>query len=452
MRSCTSMLGIPLVFFLAQEGLAAASSAGAATAAPESYGLDRCIRTALDNNPSLSAAKWDVRAARERWQQARGERLPAISLTAGITHWNDNQRLVPPSGPMVPGVYGADILDAGIAVSWPLYTGGRIPSTIAAARYGWDVARYQLIRSRRVLVFSVSRTFYGILGQRAVIQSFEASRKAIAEHRKRIQDFLDVQKAARVDLLRTEVRLANLDQALVVENNRLAIYHRQLENLLGLSGGVAGMVVRGRLTKPAESPSPSAEKSLATALAQRADYLAALAEIDARERQAAAARALGRPAAYLSASYGGRWAPNADVEQSGADDAEDVGWIGVRMTWPVFEGGRIMSKTREEEARLSAARDRLNQIELNIRLEVRTAVLDIGSTIERVKATEKAIQQAEESLRIERQKYEMGKGSITDVLDAQSAFLDARKNYYRALADYHTARAEWDLAVGRDVP
>jgi len=43
--------------------------------------------------------------------------------------------------------------------------------------------------------------------------------------------------------------------------------------------------------------------------------------------------------------------------------------------------------------------------------------------------------QAEESPRIEREKYDLGKGSITDVLDAQSALLDSQTNYYRALAD-----------------
>ena len=57
-------------------------------------------------------------------------------------------------------------------------------------------------------------------------------------------------------------------------------------------------------------------------------------------------------------------------------------------------------------------------------------------------------EQAEESLRIEREKYDLGKKSITNVLDAQSALLDSQTNYYRALADYNTALAQFRLAVG----
>ena len=63
---------------------------------------------------------------------------------------------------------------------------------------------------------------------------------------------------------------------------------------------------------------------------------------------------------------------------------------------------------------------------------------------------QKSIEQAEESLRIEREKYELGKGSITDVLDAQAALLEAQTVYYNALADYNSSVAQWRLAIGED--
>lgn len=61
---------------------------------------------------------------------------------------------------------------------------------------------------------------------------------------------------------------------------------------------------------------------------------------------------------------------------------------------------------------------------------------------------QKSIEQAQESLRIEREKYELGKGSITDVLDAQAALLEAQMVYYHALVDYSSAVAQWRLAIG----
>lgn len=103
---------------------------------------------------------------------------------------------------------------------------------------------------------------------------------------------------------------------------------------------------------------------------------------------------------------------------------------------------------QEERARLAAAQQRLRQLELQIHLEVASALSDLASAAERVHATETSIAQARESLRIERQKYELGRGSIMDVLDAQSVLLQAETNQYRALAEHALARARLQWAEG----
>jgi outer membrane protein TolC len=72
--------------------------------------------------------------------------------------------------------------------------------------------------------------------------------------------------------------------------------------------------------------------------------------------------------------------------------------------------------------------------------------LHFGSSTERVETLRKSVEQAKESLRIERQKYELGKGAIVDVLDAQCALLDA-PSYYGTLADVHVARAQIVLTM-----
>jgi outer membrane protein TolC len=118
---------------------------------------------------------------------------------------------------------------------------------------------------------------------------------------------------------------------------------------------------------------------------------------------------------------------------------------------PLFDGGLITAKVKEEFSALAAAQERLRKLNLQVRQEVETAVLDVRSTSERVKATEKAVEQARESLRIEILKYNLGAGSITDVLDAQSALLQTETTYYRALSDFRIAVARLKLAVGGEL-
>jgi outer membrane protein len=99
-------------------------------------------------------------------------------------------------------------------------------------------------------------------------------------------------------------------------------------------------------------------------------------------------------------------------------------------------------------AKLEAQRERLRKLELQVRLEVETAAANVNSIRQRIIATEKSVEQAKESLDIEREKYQLGKSTITDILDAQAALLEAQSIYYRALADHETAKAQLRLSIG----
>ncbi len=408
--------------------------------------LQRCIALAEEHNPDVARAGWEVAAAHAGIALAAGERWPTVHARGTYTHTMDSQRLIPPRSPTDLPVFSRNVFAGDLVLRLPLFTGGRITSAIAASKLLEEAAARRLARTREELVFNVSSVFYGILAQRQIVRAIDFSTKALEEHRERVRHLIDVQRAARVDLLRTEVRLADLRQRRVAEANRLAILKRVLVNLMGIRAPGDSLAVDGRLAlRPANI---DRDESLRRALSHRADYLAARAELEAQARRVDVARAARWPTVNLEGSYGVRHAASPTSQPSGVDSTEDVGYIGVTAEIPLFEGGRIGARIRRERYALAAAQERLRTLELQIRLDVETAVLDVEAGRARVAATEEAITQARESLRIEREKYAVGRSSQTDVLDAQSALVDAETAYYRALADYETALAEWALAVG----
>lgn len=196
--------------------------------------LDQCITIALENNPDPRAATYEVSAAKAQRDIAAGRRLPSLNLVGGYNHYLDSQRLITAQENFEIGAFSRNIFAGDLVVSLPLFTGGQITSEIKAAELLQRSAEHGLARTKEELVFNVSSVFYGILAQRRVIESLEFSRQALQEHDKRIQDLIAVRKAAKVDELRTEVRIADLEQRLVRERNLLAIQSRVLTNLLGL--------------------------------------------------------------------------------------------------------------------------------------------------------------------------------------------------------------------------
>lgn len=414
--------------------------------ATAAFTLNDCIETALQNNPEIAAMEWDASASKEKQKQVFSELLPSISSTFDYSRYIDEQRILPVRQPGEPAVLSRDIFSGDIVLNLPLFSGGRLVNRVKAAELLHQSALHRLSRGREELVFNVSSVFFSILAQEHAIGSLEFSIGTLQEHVKRIEALVAAQKAANVDRLRTEVRLAEIQQRLIHEKNLLTIQRHLLTNLLGLEQSHGQILLKGALDMPQNSIIPTSKATITNALQNRDDYLAVKTSQAAHERNVNAAKAEHYPVVSLQAIYGGRWAAGKKIGVG--DDFGDIGHVGIALELPIFEGGQINTKIREEHAALMAARERLRNLELLIRFEVETALSNVISSEERVAVTQKSIAQAQESLRIEQQKYNLGKGAIVDVLDAQTALLESETTYYRALAEYHTAVAQLKFSMG----
>lgn len=414
------------------------------------FSLARCIEIALAKNPEIAASKWDIAAADSRRDAASAAFWPQVSVEGGAHRYVDSQRLIAARYNGELGVFDNDLLRGDLVARMTLYTGGRITGEVGAAGKLSDAEKKKFIRTRDELIYSVTGVYFSILGQQKIIASLEFSRGALEENRKRVLQLYDAQKVAKVDLLRTEVRLTDLKQNIIKEENTLAVQKRILFNLMGYDAIPENARLDDVAGFPSEAPIDMG-RLIEAALKNRPDYQAAKDRMEAQTLRVTVAKAGHWPSINLVGSYGVRSAPSPSDVGKNTSSTEDIGSIGVVLSVPLFEGGRVSAKVSEETAILAAARDRLKKLDLQIRQETETAALDVLSNTARFKATEKSIEQAKESFRIESLKYEMGKGSLTDVLDAQSAQLQAETNYFRALTDYHTAMARLRLATGENI-
>ncbi|NCC93917.1 MAG: TolC family protein [Opitutae bacterium] len=399
--------------------------------------LDQAIGLALAGNPELAATAWDAAVAEEKLAGAEAARWPILSAEAGYQHHLDDQRLMAASYNGESGVFDDDIFRADLVLKIPLYSGGKITSDIEAAELLHLAETKRLARTREELVFNVTSTFHALLGQGAVIRAVEESIAVMEAHIARLKALEAMHKVAPVDVMRTEVRLAGLRQALVREANALAVGKRLLASLLGASD--AGWTLDGVASTP-DSPTSSVDTLVTMALEKRADYLAAQDRLAAQEKKIDAARSGKLPVVALAGAYGGRMTETSE--------SADVGSVGIGLSLPLFDGGRVDAQIRQERAVLAAARDRLRKLELQIRQDVETALLSLDVSIRQLAVGRQSVALAEEALRIERLKYEMGRGTALDVLDTQAALLQAQTDVARTMADSNISRAKLTLATG----
>ncbi len=426
---------------------AAAGSTPVATGAV--WGLERFLAYAADHSPELHGQDAEMKAAHQRFRQAWCQRRPALALEGGYD-WNRYpQRLTAARFNGEAGTFDDDLYRADLVVKVPLDTNRRLGYEIEASRWRERSAAGTADRIRQELILGIATTFYRVLGQKALIGALESSRQAMQGHLDRVRLLLEGQKAARVDLLRSEVRLAEIERQLVRERGELEVLRQALAARCGWDHTRPFPDVGGEFALvPFEA---AVDDGVAKALANRPDYRAMLAAVQSQERTVQATRASGQPALSLHGSIGRRWAPSPIGGAGQGETRVDVGQIRLQATVPFLgETDRIRAKIAEEQARTEVLRHRLASLEQAIRLDVTSAHARALAARQQVEVAVKAVAHAEESLRIEQEKYAQGRGTIVDVLDAQAAHLTAQTGRVQALVDLHSALAFWKAALGED--
>ena len=412
----------------------------------DTLSLDECIAISMKNNPRIAYRGCKVEEARAGRDRAAGQRWPDLRGSGSYSLYSKTERMVSPREPGYPTVYADEVVSWNIYARIPIFTGGRISNEVGAFDMLEDSARNLMEFTRMELVYEVTSIYYYILKQRRIIESLDFSHSTLGEHLEKIRALKAMEKASKADMLRVEVRLADIIQRVELEKSVLAVLKRSLLNLMGLDRNDIAIQPVGDLSLV--EPEAEIEEALQSAYVNRADYLAARKEMEAQARRVKAARAAYWPSISLFASYSGKKALGSYIAIPGAADLEDIGRVGCVLEFPIFEGGKRGSELDMEKAKLAGLKNKLREMELQIRLEVESAGYHIASTRKRLAAIGKAVEQALESLRIEKEKYDLGKGTITDVLDAESALLEMRTNRYVAIADYNLQIARLRFATG----
>jgi len=410
--------------------------------------LQQALKIAKVNNPNLASLRFNVAKAAAVAEQMHALRTPQLNIVGSAGMFSEEQRIVPPSKNGEFGSFANGIFSMELVLSYPLYTGGKLKAGSEAAMYANDMNEAKFKRACAEVKYNISQIFAKILVQKKLIESLCFNENVLKNHKRRVNDLILSNKATKVDMLRIEVRIADLQQQLTRNNNNLQIAKQILANLLGLEQ--AKFVVVGKLLNSGnkEQLDLKTENLLADAQENRADFAALRWGLYAQAKRIDMVKAERKPIISAWAAYGGRWGLDADDGNFGGDDAADSGRIGISINFPLWDGGLRKAKIVAEQMELATLQKRYYALQQRICLEVKTASLNLQSASTRAVATKKAMEQAKEVLKLQQESQILGKATITDVLDAQSAFLVAQTNYYIALAEYQTADAELKLAIG----
>ena len=418
------------------------------TTGPEGnrYDLASIISYALRNNPGLRIAEKDIESEKYGVDAAKADRIPRIDLGGGITRFRYDTPLTPVvitppiSATMDFPIVRRTIWDSGVSFKLPLFRGGRLYRAVNVAEMKKAIAQDTYRMNKQELVYNLTSIYYKIVQLEQLLLAADQSVKQLESHKKNVELYLKTGTVPKLDLLKTDVEISHAMENRLMVKNSLASSYELLKSLMGMDNMDAEISV---VPEPTTSGSyPTLEESINAALSQRPDYKAIAKKILIYEEQVKIAEGKRFPDISASGEY---------VAKAGNDTSFKENWYyGLRFTIPIFDGGLIRSEINKEKVAMEKVKEEERAIKLLINREVRDAHLNIANALERIEVTGKAIDSAQENVRIELLKYDAGAGTSTDVIDAQIDLLRAEIDHYQALFDRETALASLKKAVGED--
>lgn len=419
---------------------------------PAPLTLHDAANIALEKNPVRKAALADTKAAAAGVREAQSLLLPRIAFSEQATRGNDpvyvfgsklrQQRFTTDDFALnqlnSPVPFGNFTTRFGGA--WSLFDSLASWRGIDRAKAMNIAATRQLERTDQEILFRVVRSYHEVLLATKQLEVAEQSEKTAQSILERSQVRYDAGLVVESDLLSSKVRQASREQELIRARNNLEFSRAQLNTAMGVA-----------VDTPYEPADPLAEQNLTIAslqelerkaLADRADLKRIEAQQSAQELSVAIAKSSFGPRLNAFAS----WEMDNPTFLAGGGGNNWVG--GIELQIDLFQGGAKRAALSREHAnaeKIAALKAAANDA---VRLEVRQAYYDQDAARQQVDVARSAISQAQESLRINQDRYDGGLLTITDLLGAEEAERRTQAEYWQAVYQFHISYASLELACG----
>jgi outer membrane protein len=414
--------------------------------------LQQAVNVALEKNPERKAALADTRAASEGVKEARASLLPRVQFSETITDGNDpvyvfgsklrQQRFT--NADLALNVLNTPTPLSNYATrfggTWNLFDSFASWHAVNRAERAKDAAGHQLERTDQEIVFRVIDAYYGELLAKSEVGVAEEAMKTAQSILDRSKNRFESGIAVESDYLSAQVRVATRKQELVRAQNNLSLSRSELSIAMGLRA--ASEFDAADTLNDRTLPAISLDAAEKLAVQKRPD-LGRVRSEEAAQRQSVS---------MAKSSFGPRVNAFADWEADNPTFVSGGGgnnWVaGVEISFDLFQGGAKRAQLSREQALLDkvvATRDMATDA---VRLEVRRAYFDLDSARQQIDVIRSSIAEAQESLRMNQDRYDAGLLTITDLLASEDAAHRAKSDYLQALYRYYTGYANLELASG----
>lgn len=407
---------------------------------------------ALENNEKVMTANNAVEKAKLDRQIAFAQYLPKVDGSFTMFHMQD-QDLLQISDVLGVSVQTRGAFLAGVNVTLPLYAGGQIKAANNLARIGQTVSEEQRRKIRMQVIADVDNAYYTLIAVSSKVRMLEAYARQMQGLYDKVKLANDVQMATENDLLRVSTKQNEVSYQLQKARNGEQLCGLALANIIGTDFNL--IIVPTDTVFNSQSIIQTPE--LSEDFSSRPDLLLLQQQVKVKEQLVKKERSNYLPTVAIMGNYsyhdnvklvGVMNLPNRTINYNHTfNGGSPHALFSLRL--PIFHWGAEFKKVKKAKLNLNDSKLQLQQMERSMRVEVRRAVQNVTDGERMVETAMVGREQADENLRVMREKYDNQLCTMTDLLDAQSQWQQARSNLIEAQTQLKIYETEYLRVTGR---
>ena len=425
----------------------AVSASAPADTAPRPISLEEALALAQRNAPAVIQAEGQKRTSDAGVRAAYAAFLPSLSVSAGAS------RQMPTRAGQT-RVENGQVLtlspepwsfSAGLGASVDLFTGGGRFFDLRQARAQAAGAAANLVTQRFGTTLAVKQQFFGVLAARESEAAARAQLDQAAQQLKTSILRLKQRVVTRSDSLRSAIQVHNARLAVLEARTSLDLANAQLTRAVG-----APYFVTAAAADSLDRPTLALGDETLRRLALEGPAV----QQAGTSRQAAQAALRGAWTSYLptvTASYSRSGSGTGADFTLSTQDYSYSGSLRLSLSLPIFQRLQRVQQVTQAQVALQNAEAALRDARLAALQGLTQSLGSFHAAEERVATQTATLGAAEEDLREQQEKYEIGAATLLDVLTSQTTLDQARHDLIQARYDQRVAKAQLEALVGRSL-
>ncbi len=407
--------------------------------------LSKAIEIALAENPTMKVADKDIQLKMVAQQEAWQALLPSLDGSIGLSHSIKVAEIRTSMGSFKMGMDGSTTAQAGITLTLPLFAPA-VYQNMKLTKEDILVAQEKARSSKLDLVNQVTKAYYGALLSKDSYEVIQKAYKTSKEYFDLIDNMYKVGRVSEYDKISAEVQMRNMASSVVSAETGVNLSLLQLKVLMGVTADV-DIDIKDAL-KAYENQLVVPEQIYADQVENNTN----LKQIDLNMSL------INRAYKILKTNF----MPTVAMQFTGQEQSmSNPNWnifkyhfspslsMAFAVSVPIYKASNFtkLKSNRIQAAQLLDTRDNAKR---QLSMAATSYRENMISTVAKLESNRQAVAQADKAVAISAKRYDVGKGTVLELNQSETALTQAELTYSQSIYEYLTNRADLDYTLGKE--